>query len=129
MPLTFIPHSDDTEKGSLEDRMDVLRDAAERYRAAAMDVVAVQVDHASVKLMTPRDMKVAYNWEEISRILREVRELPELNSADKARKVMLLTKLAEVYEVLRSAKMSKLEAVRLALISEAAQLRGGAQLA
>ncbi len=38
---------------------------------------------------------------------------------------MLLTKHADVYEVLRGAKMSKLEAVRLALISEAAQLKGG----
>lgn len=132
MPLTFYPHADDIQKGSLEVRIDVLSEAAERYKAIVLDPSFTTTPsgegngEASAKRMIPRDQHVSYNWEEITRILREVRDMPEGNKSDRLRKADYLTKLAEVYEVLRGAKMSKLEAVRLALISEANQLRGSA---
>lgn len=130
MPLTFYPHSDDAQKGSFEERIEILMDAAQRYKAVVLDVTAkpepsIDVTETNGRRLTPRDMVSAYNWEEIAIVLREVRELPEAAKMDKERKGILLTKLAEVYEVLRGAKMSKLEAVRLALINEANQLRGG----
>lgn len=129
MPLTFYPYSEDAQKGSLEERMDVLMEAAERYKAIVLDVTAKPASTSEdnvKKRMTPREQLAAYNWEEIARVLREIREMPEGSKADKLKKADVLTKLAEVYEVLRGAKMSKLEAVRLALISEANQLRGSA---
>lgn len=126
MPLTFYPHSDDAQKGSLEEQIEILMEAAERYKAIVLDVTAHVQEPEPGKRSVPRELSVAYNWEEIAKVLREVRETPEINKIDKARKAQLLTKLAEVYEVLRAAKMSKLEAVRLALIAEANQLRGGA---
>lgn len=125
MALTFYPHTDDAQKGSLEERIEILTEAAERFKAIVLDV-GIKVEVQEGKRATPRDLGAAYNWEEIARILREVRELPELSKGDKLKKGSLLSKLSEVYEVLRGAKMSKLEAVRLALISEANQLRGGA---
>lgn len=125
MALTFYPHTDDAQKGSLEDRIEMLTEAAERYKAIVLDVNA-KVEIPEGRRMTPRELTASYNWEEIARILRQIRELPELNKGDKAKKGMLLAKLAEVYEILRGAKMSKLEAVRLALISESNQLQGGA---
>ena len=75
----------------------------------------------------PRDMTHAYNWDELAKVMREIREMPEANSAAKLVKAGRLTKLAEVYEVLRGAKMAKLEAVRIALMNEANQLKGSAQ--
>jgi hypothetical protein len=125
MALTFYPHSDDV-KGTLDEKIEVLMEAAERYKAAILDVaVTVEVEGATARRLTPRELTVAYNWEEIARVLREIRELSEADKGEKIRKGNFLAKLAEVYEVLRAAKMSKLEAVRLALISEANQLRGG----
>lgn len=124
MALTFYPHTDDAQKGSLEERIELLTEAAERFKAIILDI-GLKVEVQEGKRAVPRDLNAAYNWEEIARILREIRELPELNKADKLKKGTLLTKLAEVYEVLRGAKMSKLEAVRLALIGEANQLLGG----
>jgi hypothetical protein len=129
MALTFYPHTDDAQKGSLEERIDILMEAADRYKAVVLDVstkAEVIMEAGVQKRMVPRDLQVAYNWEEIARILREIRELPEMNKADKLKKGNLLFKLSEVYEVLRAAKMAKLEAVRLALMGEATQLRGGA---
>lgn len=129
MALTFYPHSDDAQKGSFEERIEVLMEAAMRYKAVVLDTTAKPEQpveqEPNGRRMSPRDQLAAYNWEEIAIILREVRELPEANKIDKTRKSDLLSKLAEVYEVLRGAKMSKLEAVRLALINEANQLRGG----
>lgn len=125
MTLTFYPHSDDAQKGSLDERIEILMEAAERYKAVVLDVTAHPEPTNENKRMVPREQKAAYNWEEISRVLREIRELPEGDKTDKVKKGNLLAKLAEVYEVLRAAKMSKLEAVRLALISEANHLRGG----
>jgi DNA segregation ATPase FtsK/SpoIIIE-like protein len=130
MPLMFYPHPDDTQKGSLNERLDVIMEAAERFKAVILDSAKKDVpEDQNKKRMTPRDQVAAYNWEEIARILREIRELPEANKPEKDKKAELLTNLAEVYEVLRGAKMSKLEAVRLALISEANQLRGSSQVA
>ncbi|TAK73366.1 MAG: hypothetical protein EPO11_08505 [Gammaproteobacteria bacterium] len=129
MALMFYPQSDDTHKGTLEDRLDVLMSAAERYKAVILDLsstAAKNNEGGEKKPTVPREQAAAYNWDEIARALREIRELPEGNREGKLKKSRLLTKLAEVYEVLRAAKMSKLEAVRLALISEANQLRGDA---
>jgi len=127
MALTFYPHPDDTQKGTIEDRIEVLMDAAERFKAVILEEKNVGSDESKRPL--PRDQVIAYNWEEVSRVLRLVRELPEGTPADKLKKAGLLNRLAEIYEVLRAAKMSKLEAVRLALISEANQLRGGPNVA
>jgi hypothetical protein len=129
MPLTFYPHTDDTQKGTLLERIDVMMEAAERYKAIVLDVASpAAVEAANKRLMIPRDQHAAFNWEEIARILREVRELSESTKSDKLKKSELLMKLSEVYETLRGAKMAKLEAVRLALVSEATQLRGAAGL-
>lgn len=125
MPLIFYPHTEDTQKGTLAERIEVLMEAAERYKAIILDVPPASAAPLDPKKrMTPRELTAAYNWEEIARVLTEIRESPEITKEDKLKKAALLTKLAEVYEVLRAAKMSKLEAVRLALIGEAAQLKG-----
>lgn len=123
MALTFYPHSDEVRKGSLLERIDLMMDAAERYKAIVLDT-AVKIENENRREGIPREQGAAYNWEEIARILREIRDFPEINKADKERKSHLLIRLAEVYEVLRAAKMPKLEAVRLALIGEANQLGG-----
>lgn len=130
MALIFYPHSDDAQKGSLTERIDVLMEAAERYKAVVLDTTRQVnlVDTPENRRAVPRDLVAAYNWEEVTRVLREIRELPEVNTPDKLTKGNLLAKLAEVYEVLRAAKMAKLEAVRLALISEANHLRGSTQI-
>jgi hypothetical protein len=122
MPLVFYPHLEDVSNGSLEDRIEVLMDAADRYKAVVLGGQVTPADPN--KRLVPRELAVAFNWEEIAHALREIRDLPESNPIDKTRKGNLLAKLAEVYEVLRAAKMSKLEAVRLALMSESKQLLG-----
>jgi hypothetical protein len=133
MALTFYPSLDDAlGRGSIAERIDLLMDGAERYKAVILEEKPPQSlsDEQGGRVMAPRDMVAAYNWEEIAYALREIRELPEVNKTDKLKKGELLAKLAEVYEVLRGAKLSKLEAVRLALINEANQLRGsGSQVA
>ena len=118
MPITFYPHLEDSGKGSLEDRLELLITAAEKYKAAVLDA-------QDTKPVLPRDVQAAYNWDEIAAVMREIRELPEGNKEGKTKKGMLLTRLAEIYEVLRAAKMPKLEAVRLALVNEKRQLVGG----
>ena len=129
MPLVFYPHTEDAQKGELKDRIDILMEAAERYKATVLDMTVKPDLSASnseeKKRMTPRDQSAAFNWEEIAIVLREIRESVESTKADKLKKAELLTKLAEVYEVLRGAKMSKLEAVRLALISELISCEAG----
>jgi hypothetical protein len=126
MALTFYPHTEDTEKGTLQERIDIIADAAERYKAVVLDNAAKQLEADSVitKITIPRDQTVAFNWEAIARILREVRDMPEISKLDKTNKADMLNKLAEIYEVLRAAKMPKLEAVRLALMNEVNHLRG-----
>jgi hypothetical protein len=124
MPLTFYPHDEDVAAGSVQDRLEMLMEGAERYKATVLDVSLNVVDAETKKRrMTPKDIKYAFNWQEIAKILREIRDLPESNASSKAAKADRLTRLADIYEVLRSAKLPKLEAVRMALMSEATQLR------
>lgn len=127
MSLTFYP--DDLQKDtlSLEEQIEILLDAAERYKAVILDSKpAKPIEPGDMsKLLVPRDIVAAFNWEEIAHVLRGIRELPEMDKPEKFKKAELLTKLAEVYEILRAAKLVKLEAVRIALITEANHLRGG----
>jgi hypothetical protein len=123
MALIFYPSSDDLQDPKLEPRLEVLRAAAEEYKAIVLDPTS-GIAEEDKKPVIPKDLGSAFNWDEVGRILREIREYPELNREAKTKKSQLLTNLAEIYEVLRGAKMPKLEAVRLALISEANQLRG-----
>lgn len=123
MPLTFYPHAEDTQRGTLREQIDLLMDGAERYRVAVQDL-STKPDDPS-RRMAPKDMQAAFNWEAIAAVLRDIRDMPESNKDERMKKAELLNKLAEVYEVLRSAKMSKLEAVRLALIGEANHLQSG----
>jgi len=127
MPLSFYPHSDDLQTGTFETRLELLAEAAERFKAIITETSSKvsTADDVSKKIISPRDQEAAFNWEEIARILREIREMPEMDKQDKKRKSNLLRKLAEIYEILRAAKMPKLEAVRLALIGEANQLGSG----
>src|SRR3990167_223439 len=128
MSLTFYPHSDEVQRGSIEERIEIFMEAAHNYKAVILEMIAhSEVEKGMIldqKQVAPRDLISAYNWGEIAHILRELRDLPEISKSDKIKKAELLAKLAEIYEVLRAAKMPKLEAVRLALISEANQLRG-----
>lgn len=126
MPLIFYPHHDDTHKGTLRERIEVLMEAAERYKASITEIAAQPMASESAsKRTSPRDLTIAFNWDEIARVLREIRNMPEASKNDRMMKGELLEKLAEIYEVLRAARMSKLEAVRLALINEAKQLGAG----
>ena len=95
MPLVFYPHADDTQKGSLEERIEVLMEGAERYKAAVLDVAApaAVTEETAKKRMTPREQAVAYNWEEVARVLREIRDLPEATIPNKARKDRKSTRL------------------------------------
>ena len=127
MPLTFYPHDEDAALGAIGERLEILMEAAERYKAVALDPATyTQEEKGSEKRpATPKDLKVAFNWQEITKIMREIRELTESNQSSKATKADRLLRLSEIYEVLRGAKMPKLEAVRLALVSESKQLRAG----
>lgn len=125
MGMRFYPHTEDVQKGTLSEKIDLMLEAAGQYKAAVSEVKAYGEKNDTKKLMTPRDLQAVYNWEEIAKILHQIRELPEASKLDKDKKGNLLTKLAEVYEVLRGAKMPKLEAVRLAIANEASQLIGG----
>lgn len=121
MAITFYPHSEDLIRGSVLERLEILTEAAERFKSIVLDATSSERLDKNKKL-TPRDLHYSYNWEEIAKLLREIKEMPELNKTDKALKADLLLKLAEVYEILRAAKMAKLEAVRLALVAEANHL-------
>lgn len=125
MPITFYPHLEDAEKGSLDQRIELLMEGAERFKAVVLDEASRPPVLDPNKRLSPREQTAAFNWDEIAKVLHGVRELPEATKPEKLKKADLLAKLADVYEVLRSAKMSKLEAVRLALLSEVNQLRGG----
>lgn len=125
MALTFYPQTDDV-KGTLTEKIEILMEASQRFKATVLDESTKVSGTDASKRSVPREQLAAFNWEEIARVLRAIRELPESNKIEKSKKGELLAKLAEVYEVLRGAKMSKLEAVRLALMGEANQLRGGA---
>jgi hypothetical protein len=129
MAITFYPHGEEGGSSLLE-RIELLMDFAQRYRAVILDgevktVQAVDASGKEPKRITPKDQGVVFNWELIAKVLREAREYPEASKTDRTAKADCLTKLAEVYDVLRAARMSKLEAVRIALMTEASHLRGG----
>lgn len=127
MPLTFYPHEDELNTSSIPERLESLMEAAERFKGVILDLAAKQTEGATNgqnKRTTPRDIEHAFNWEEITRTLKDIREMPESTPADKANKANALAKLAEIYETLRAAKMPKLDAVRIALMSEVSQLKG-----
>ena len=111
---------------SLEDRIELLASAAEKYKAEVMDMPARPVLEDD-REFAPKDIPVAFNWGEMASMLVDVRDLPEGDEEARHHKSHMLKKLAEIYEVLRAARMSKLEAVRLALITEANQLKGDAK--
>jgi len=127
MALMFYPHEDDLHSASLDERLDVLMDSAESYKAVVLDSAA-KVSSAvdPTKRITPKDVLFAFNWEEVAKVLREIRELSEGAPLQKSIKADKLKKLANIYEVLRGAKMPKLEAVRIALVNEANHLGAGA---
>jgi len=119
--LIFYPHTGDLESSQISERLEKLLEGAEQFKALVLDSKG---EHERCTI--PREMKYAYNWDELARLMRDLRELPEANQAQRVTKSDNLLKLSEVYEVLRGAKMPKLEAVRLALVNEANQLRGSA---
>lgn len=129
MSINFYPSLEDLIRGTFEERLELLLDAAESYKTVVLETISRKTandqSEADVKSLAPKDLTHVYNWDEIAVILREIRELPEGSNTTRVRKANLLGTLAEIYEVLRAARMSKLEAVRLALVSEANQLRGG----
>ncbi len=126
MAITFYPHDDDVSSSHTPEKIEILQEAAQRYKAHVLDVVPNSSEIENKKRSTPRDIVVAYNWDELAKLLRTIREMPEITQANKLQKADYLTKIAEIYESLRGAKMPKLEAVRLALINEVKQLRSSA---
>ncbi len=126
MAVIFYPHEDELESGSLDQKLDVLLESAQRYKAVVLDTSGQYKQSitgtSEARRFAPKDIEYAWNWEGLAKVLREVRELPESSSSAKLAKGMKMHKLAEVYEVLRGARMPKLEAVRIALASEARQL-------
>ncbi len=132
MTIIFYPQEDDLIGSNTDQKLEVLLESAQRFKAIILDSANKTPESASQekKRITPRDLTHVYNWEELAKLLREIRELPEGNPTAKIAKSLKLKKLAEVYEVLRGAKMAKLEAVRIALVNEANQLNsGGSQVA
>lgn len=127
----FYPHEDELTTSTIDQKLEVLLESAQRYKAIVLETVGKVADSSGEKKrMSPRDITYAFNWEEIAKLLRQLRELPEANSSAKLAKASKIKKLAEIYEVLRAAKMPKLEAVRIALMNESSQLAsGGSQVA
>lgn len=131
MAVTFYPHEDELTTSTIDQKLEVLLEFAQRYKALVLDVgINIKMPDGEKKRLSPRDIAHSYNWEEIAKLLRQIREMTESNPAAKSDKSVKLKKLAEIYEVLRAAKMPKLEAVRIALMNESNQLAsGGSQVA
>ncbi len=125
MPITFYPYEEDLGPSPLSTKLEVLMLAAERYKAIVLEtnIKVSEASSDSTDGTSPRELAHAYNWQELAKVVRELREMPEQNQANRLAKAGHLMKLAEIYEVLRGAKMPKLEAVRLALVNEANQLK------
>lgn len=124
MAIMFYPHEEDMDSSTIPARLELLMTGAERYKSVVLETASKSSETIDVsKRHVPRELTYAYNWQELAKLLRELREMPEQNPSSRLAKANHLTKLAEVYEVLRGAKMPKLEAVRLALINEANQLK------
>lgn len=122
MAMTFYPHEGDLGLGSHEEKLETLLSAAERFKAVILEIGKTEEEATPKKTLVPREVKYAFNWDELAKILREIRDLPENTQPTRLTKAQRLKQLAEIYEVLRAAKMPKLEAVRLALVNEAKQL-------
>lgn len=130
MAIMFYPHDEDMGSAAIPAKLELLLTGAERYKSIILETTAKPVEPGhEAKRMAPRELMHAYNWQELAKLLRELRELPEQNPANRLTKAGYLNKLAEVYEVLRGAKMPKLEAVRLALMNEANQLKSSSTAA
>lgn len=130
MAVTFYPQDDELDSASVDQKLEIFLGSAERYKAAVLDTSIKYGGAASGTVKggaVPRDIPVSYNWDHLAGCLRQIRELPEGVPSDRLAKAMKLEKLAGIYEVLRGARMPKLEAVRLALVNEMTQLRGGAK--
>ena len=129
MSLNFYPHTEDLQNSSPAEKLEILLESAQRFKAAVLDNTKKAVDGGldAAKLLreTPREIDHSYNWDEIAKLLSELRNMPENTPTAKSRKSQFLMKLAEIYEVLRASKMPKLEAVRLALVNEASHLKDG----
>jgi len=126
MSVTFYPHEDDLDVSSVQEKLEVLLDAAERYKSAVLDEGAKilgEEEPAEKSKKTPRDIKHAFQWQEIASLLKDVRKMSESTPESRKSKIDRLNKLIEIYEVLRGAKMPKLEGVRLALVNEVKQLQ------
>jgi len=126
--ITFYPHDDDMSNATISEKLDVLLGAAERYKTAIADpknATGLLVGEDGKGRLIPREMKIAFNWQEIAKMMREIHEAPESTTPSRLTKAENLTKLAEVYDVLRGAKMPKLETVRAMLMGEANVLMGG----
>lgn len=126
MSLVFYPQViEGATLGTLDEQIELLLESAQRYKAVVLDTASkAEAQHAKIP-PAPKDVAISFNWELIASVLRAVREMPESKGDERVAKADKLLKLAEIYEILRSAKMARLEAVRLALASEAAQLKGG----
>ncbi len=122
--MIFYPKHGELTSSNTKDKLDALLAAAEQYKAIILDPDKKDINDPT-KRQVPREMMYSYNWDELAKLLREIRDFPENSSANRISKAENLSKLAEIYEVLRGAKMAKLEAVRLALVNEAGQLKGG----
>lgn len=110
MTLKFYPASDELPI-KLADKVKFLLQAANDFKKV--------VEGNNIKPTVPRELIAAYNWHELAKVLSEIRDLPESEISEKQLKSKLLHDLAKLYTVLSEAKMSKLEAVRLALLGEA----------
>ena len=70
MPLNFYPHTEDLESGSLQEKLALLMDAAERYKAIVLETTVKPSEENNKRRQSPRDLTVSYNWNEISRVLQ-----------------------------------------------------------
>lgn len=123
--MIFYPE-DENVLGTIDEKLDILMAAAEQYKTyllGALEEKNALPELSDKKIMMPRDIQHAYQWDFLAKMLREIRDIPEATASAKTKKMTYLEKLATIYEVLRSAKMPKLEAVRLAIMNEADQLK------
>jgi len=110
----FYPAEGDISSGDLTERIEEMLGSAQQFRAVILDKT-----HSSTAATTtgfflkfnvkkPCDIEEAFNWDELSRLLREIKELDELSQEHKTEKVQHLNQMVEIYEVLKGAKKPKL---------------------
>ena len=69
MALTFYPHPDVAAKGLLSERIEILMDAAEGYKAAILEMVTAKQeidDEGKTRRSVPRDQAIAFNGKRFS---------------------------------------------------------------